>query len=392
MVLALVLLFVPCRPSGAQEHPSTATPGAASVEGKKLTRPPTFEPERTKAAGEEPGEEQEEEKKAGFVGIPIPIANPTVQQGLALVGVVMYQLGEDAPPSFTGAGVAYTSSDSWGAGVVQKIYTDGDRWRITAGGLGYHLNLKFYGIGADPEEGARYLPITQKGWGAGVRVLRNLGGKFYLGLDYLYVSNTTAFKLGGLDPDIPIPDIQGRRTISLAALPFLWDTRKNQFNPKQGNVLAFQAIFSDDALGSDFTYQQYRLAYNHYAPLGERHVLAFRTTACGTQGRAPFYLICALGTVDALRGFPAGMYRDRASASALLEWRWNFAGRWGTVVFTGAGVTAPTIGNLSIDDPIPSYGVGIRFLMSRDYGVNIGIDYGRSKASDAIYFRIGESF
>src|SRR5277367_2001503 len=59
---------------------------------------------------------------SNIVIAPIPIANPSIGSGLALAGMLLYQMDEKSPASFTGLGGAYTSSDSWAAAVAEKLY------------------------------------------------------------------------------------------------------------------------------------------------------------------------------------------------------------------------------------------------------------------------------
>jgi len=331
-------------------------------------------------------------KKVGFVGLPIPMANPTLQQGLALGAAALYHLGEDSPASMTGVGALATSTESWGYGLVQKVYTSHDRWRITAGAVRFKLNLRFYGIEANPGPNDQYASFSLDGKAYGAQLLRSLGKNVYMGLGYIYLSNTTTFDFKSNLPEVAFRDLSFKQSVAVLSLPFLWDTRDKPLNPKHGNYLNLTARLSDSAIGSDATFQQYRFGFSHYVHLNGRMVLAVRGTACDTQNRAPFYLLCTLGSGDGLRGFPVEVYWSRSSAAGVAEWRWNFAGRWGVVAFTGAGSTGPGITNLDLDDLVPSYGLGIRFMMAKDYGVNIGIDYGRSNDRDAIYFRVGEAF
>jgi len=371
---------------------SPADAVSAEAETVRATESSGTEERKKTGETESPQEETEQKKKVGFVALPIPIANPTLQQGLAVVGAALYHLGEDAPASLTGAGGFYTSTKSWGYGLVQKVYTSHDRWRITAGAVRFKLNLRYYGVDADPGPNDPYLSFSLDGKVYGAEVLRSLGKHLYTGVGYIYLSNTTSFDFKENLPEETLRDLSFARSVAAVAIPFLWDTRDNLLNAKRGNYLNLTAIFSDDAVGSDYTYQQYRLGFSHYQHLNDRMVLAVRGTACDTQNRAPFYLLCTLGAGDGMRGFPVEVYWSRASAAAVAEWRWNFAGRWGMIAFAGAGSTGRGITNLSRDNLVPSYGVGIRFMMAKDYGVNIGIDYGRSNDRDAFYFRVGEAF
>ena len=62
------------------------------------------------------------------------------------------------------------------------------------------------------------------------------------------------------------------------------------------------------------------------------------------------------------------------------------------VVFAGVGQIGPSLGDMSTDHLLPSYGAGIRFMASDEQRINLGIDYARGKDSSAWYFRIVEAF
>ena len=54
---------------------------------------------------------------------PIPISNPTVGTGLAVVVMPFYHLGEQSPLSNTAVALGYTSSGSWAVGAAQSTRT-----------------------------------------------------------------------------------------------------------------------------------------------------------------------------------------------------------------------------------------------------------------------------
>ncbi len=41
---------------------------------------------------------------------------------------------------------------------------------------------------------------------------------------------------------------------------------------------------------------------------------------------------------------------------------------------------------------IPSYGIGLRFMVLESQRINMRLDYGRSNGSDAVYLSVGEAF
>ncbi|MCP4901824.1 MAG: hypothetical protein GY906_33080, partial [bacterium] len=48
--------------------------------------------------------------------------------------------------------------------------------------------------------------------------------------------------------------------------------------------------------------------------------------------------------------------------------------------------------DFDLDHLLPSIGAGLRYILSVDNRLNIGIDYAVGKGSDAVYFFVGESF
>lgn len=58
----------------------------------------------------------------------------------------------------------------------------------------------------------------------------------------------------------------------------------------------FEANFFDSAFGSDFTFQTYALAYNHYFELATNQVLTMRGYGRAASGDAPFFAL--IGTIQ----------------------------------------------------------------------------------------------
>lgn len=328
-----------------------------------------------------------------FFVMPVPIYNPTIGTGLGAISMYLFQAGENAPPSTFMLGGFWADSRSWAGGAGAKIHTRDDTYRLS-GWIGYFdANLKFYGIGGGA--GDREQPITTNQYGPffASRALRRVTEDFYIGLGFRHMTVTTRFA------DLPewIPGDILRDGIKLRSsglgLVAEYDSRDNAFNPFSGGYLQLTTNFAREALGSDRNYEQYDASYNWYAKVGKDRVLAWRVTGCSTGGDAPFYDICLFGgSKDGIRGYVGGQYRDKASLTTQLEYRWKFYRKWGMVVFAGVGQIGPSLGDMSTDHLLPSYGAGIRFMASDEQRINLGIDYARGKDSSAWYFRIVEAF
>lgn len=329
-------------------------------------------------------------RKAGFVPVPLPIADPTVGTGLGVVGLYMHPQREHdtvSPTTVSGLAGFYTDTDSWMVGGFHDHAWAQDRYRAR-GVLGYgEFNLQFFGIGEDSilanhplDYGLDFLAFVPR------FLVRAWDSKWFLGGEYFLLDTNTHFDFSQFLPPLPSIDVRSR----IAALGFVadHDTRNEKFFPSKGHF--FEGVLSryDEAVGSDFEYNKTKLEYNSYHSLSDTFVLAWQMKANFSDGRVPFYDLPYLD----LRGFPRGRFTDELAASTQVEGRWMFRQRWGAVVFLGTGKVAPSFDEFDNARFIPSYGFGGRYVVKPDQKLNIGLDFGFSDGESAYYIQIGEEF
>ncbi len=160
------------------------------------------------------------------------------------------------------------------------------------------------------------------------------------------------------------------------------------FNSYSGRHLELEVLFNDKSLGSDDTYESYKAKYRSYHRLNPSVVLAWELQGCAISGKAPLWDACRVN----LRGYPVTEYLGESTASGQAEARWQFHPRWGAVAFAGTGKVTESCGGLLEDEMVPSYGVGLRFMVLSDHRINVRLDYARSDDNDGVYLSVGESF
>jgi outer membrane protein assembly factor BamA len=328
-----------------------------------------------------------------FVVMPIPVSNPAIGNGVAVAALALYKPGGTTQPWTTGVGGAYTDTESWFVGAFQRANFRDDRFRLTAG-VGYgDANLDFYGIGADAGDRDRSIAIEQKGAFALIEASARVAPNFYIGPAFRYLDISTSLNrddIGFPDQDIPAPELESRS--SALGLTAEYDTRDSQYGPRRGLYSTAQVLRADDAFGSDFDYTRAEFTLNGYYPLSDRTVVAARLALCDVGDDTPFYDLCAFGRSNDLRGYVSGQYRDQAMAAVQMELRQDLSRRFGFVLFAGVGGVAASLDGIADERALPAAGFGLRYKASRQYGVNISVDYARGRDSDAVYFYIGEAF
>ena len=93
-----------------------------------------------------------------------------------------------------------------------------------------------------------------------------------------------------------------------------------------------------------------------------------------------------------LRGVPAMRYQGEQMASAEIEGRWQFDGRWSVVAFGGAGMTRTSRKAFTATQDVSSGGFGFRYELARKFGLHAGIDIAHSPGTTAVYFQVGNAW
>lgn len=328
-------------------------------------------------------------QKGDFVIVPIPISNPTLDTGLVVGGAYFYsQTAEQAssqPPSVTGAVAFKSSNDSTAFGVGHQSYLGGNKWRV--GGVFGRADLELALKNPTPGGLAAQSSIDWQVQGnfLAAKVTRQISGKWYAGVLARYLDMTQTFSIETESDDFSLSS-----DAKSAGLGFTveYDSRDKPMNSYSGSIFEIDVFSNTSALGSDNSYQSYTLKYRSYHRLASSLVLAWEAQACARSDKAPLWDACRIS----LRGFSAIDYLGKTSSSAQAEARWQFHRKWGAVAFAGGGIIKNSFTELTDREVIPSYGIGLRFMVLASQRINVRLDYARSTDSEAIYLSVGEAF
>jgi hypothetical protein len=284
--------------------------------------------------------------KGEFIAAPIPFYSPSIGFGLGLGAGYIYRprfAGTNSPPWVTGVGGFYSDNTSWGAGAAHKMNWSEDRWRLMAAAGYADLKYDFFGIGTGAGEAGRSVPLRQTAAGGLVELLRGVGDHWYVGGSYLlgYVQTSLDTRNLNIPPALAGLGLSLDTRLSAFGPRLQRDTRDSSFYPTHGAIFDLEANFFEPAIGSDYTFQTYALAYNRYFSFATDHVLAVRGYGRATGGDAPFFALSSFGTHSDLRGYTPGRYRDKLMFAVQAEYRWRFTERFGLVAFGGVGSVAP---------------------------------------------------
>ena len=351
---------------------------------------PAVHPQKDTRPGIAPDIREDESKlkaqHGNFVAVPIPFSNPTLDSGLVAGAAYFYPQSPEEkkiePASVTALGAMYSSNDSKALGLAQQNYWRG-KWRFT--GMAVAADLRLSLLAPDETSSGESVDWNIKGEIFYVKLARKIKGHWYGGLLARYIDADQTIAASVEDPTF---DLTSHLRSVGAGLYAEYDTRDMPLNSYTGQHLTINALFNDDALGSDYTYQSYSASFMSYHTLSKSVVLGWQLKGCQRAGKTPLWDACRVG----LRGFSATDYMGKVTASGQAEARWHLSERWGAVAFAGVGYVGSSYNGIRENEPIPSYGVGVRFTVLKAKRINIRVDYARSSDSDAVILSVGEAF
>lgn len=324
--------------------------------------------------------------------VPVPSFSPTLGAGVAPAAIVIYRPAGSPQPWTTGVVGLATSNGSRAAGALHRMSLSEDRYRITAAGGYGDFNLDFYGIGSNAAAREDPLKIRQEGVIGVIDATMRAAPHFYVGLRARYLDLNTSIRSAATRPDHKIPARELATRVVTLGPAFEYDTRDSPFAPRHGVLVSGRWLFASKDLGGDFDHSRLTMDANLYKPVGERDVLAFRGAVCRASASAPFFETCPFGQSNDLRGYASGKYADYASWAVQAEWRHSFGRRLGAVLFAGVGGVAKDVDKFQDETLLPAAGAGLRYKVSPDYGVNLGVDAAVGRHSHGLYVFIGEAF
>ena len=331
-------------------------------------------------------------KSYSFVPLPLVYFTPETNWGFGAGAFLAFRFkgqSKKVPPSQLTIGFAYTLEKQILSYLPYQFFLNDGKLKLY-GELGYYKYVyRFYGNGSEALEedeeiySADYPRVK-------VNALYRIHPKIFAGLRYF----ADDFKIKEVEKDgiLDSEDILGRHGGLVSALGVVanYDSRDDLFYPIKGSLVEVSWLVNSKAFGSDFDYQKIFIDASQYFNFKEKHILAFNLYSEFTTGDAPFFQLALLGGPKRLRGYLEGRFRDDNFATLQTEYRFPIYKRFKGTVFGSWG----SIGNNEegFTQNLFSYGVGVRFGISKSEKVNLRLDYGFGKNTSGFYLTFGEAF
>lgn len=327
-----------------------------------------------------------------FLPIPLVVTEPAVGYGGGAAGMFVRPrkaAGDQgyARPNMSIVGGIYTANDTWAGFAGDSSHWFGDRVQTLAAVGSGRLNLDFYGLGNASDsldEAVSYsldfsLAFVQGSWKPKDK------SPWSIGLRYIYSKVEPR-----LDEDAQFPGLIDAvdMKISAPAVVLEYDSRNNLFTPTRGTFAESVYLVSREDFGASEEFERFQQVLMGWIPLSDRWTLGMRGDYQWSSDGTPFFLRPYIK----LRGVAAMRYQGDEMASAEIEARWQFKGRWSLVGAAGYGSAHTERALFSATRDVVSGAVGFRYQLARLFGMHAGVDVGFSNDETAVYLQMGNAW
>lgn len=352
------------------------------------------------------------ENAYGFLPVPSIITEPSVGNGLAVMGLFLHETDAQRDKrkevathsidggaqlltpgiSVVGVGATDNGTKMGFAGHRQTWGKDSIRY-LVGGGYG-DINMSYYSQNDFAD--ALSLDLNLQGYGLLQKFQYRIpGSAFFVGVSqkFLSVDMTNRHENSAVPPEL-IDRLTGLLNVSpkVSALGAVieYDSLNNFFLPTSGYNYIFEYDWFSESLGSDYDYQTLNVEGINYWALSKSLTfgLKARYQSVTSDDRLPVF---AYPYID-LRGIPKNRYQGENVGSAEVQLMWKLTPRWMLLSFLGSGVAGDSSSSMWDSDQQNAYGVGFRYTIARRYGLHMGIDVAKGPEDVAWYVNVGTGF
>lgn len=329
--------------------------------------------------------------------IPIPIVYYTPETRWAGGMAVLYAFrtrgqSDEARPSQVTLGFAYTQEQQVLLYLPFQVFSKNEAWQAN-GELGYYRYVyQYFGIGndtrkADQESYDVNFPRLR------LNLLRRVAPHLYLGLRYWWDNyDITRVKEGGLLAQGGTVGNMGG-VVSGAGLVCNFDSRDQIFYPTKGFFVEAEWFVNRKELGSDFNFSRLAVDATVYFSKKTNRTVALNAWLVLMEGEVPFQQLAFIGGPKKMRGYFEGMLRDKQLWTLQAEYRTLLKGRFGAVVFGGAGAVSATVAGSFRQNVHATVGAGLRYMLGKKDHINLRLDVAVNEQGSALtYLTFREAF
>lgn len=194
------------------------------------------------------------------------------------------------------------------------------------------------------------------------------------------------FKLDQVLPGLPSVSFTSRS--AGLGLVLSYENIDNIFTPNRGLTGDLRIVNYDETWGGDDSFNRFSGNLKWYHPILENFIMGIRLDGAAVSDGAPYYQYPFIN----MRGIRAMRYQGEKTILGEAEVRWGFTPRWSLVGFGGVGRAINDNARFNSQETVYTKGTGIRYFLSRRFGLHAGFDVAWGPEETAFYITFGSAW
>lgn len=212
----------------------------------------------------------------------------------------------------------------------------------------------------------------------------------YVGVKYEYVYN-------GMDSKTPADifvsnAIYGLNGDAISGFGLIWSSLpvEDIFSPKRTSVFELSSTLYLKYFGSKYNFARHILDIREYFPIRSSHVFELEFYFSMLTGEVPYRQL--LSVAQLFKAYPFDKYMDNNLIGIKGEYRFLLFTRTYFSLFLGTAYHANSVKKFKMNEYLPSYGAGLRFLIDSELNINARLDYLVGRDAKGFMIGVGEGF
>lgn len=318
---------------------------------------------------------------------PLLSSDPKISTAAGLMGAYVHKYDEESPPSMFGVAGAYSTTDSWYAGLFGMAFFGQDKHRLTTAIVTGEVRNDyedFIGSGLDVQ-------TTDDVTMFGLRYRYRFYGRWFLGPQFVatnYAISGDNLLSGQVLEHIGLTGFESNGV----GLYTQYDSRDNQYSPTIGRVFEAHNIAYRESLGGDVSFDTLTADYQHFTPHGKGNVIAVHARGRWTDD-AP---VSGYSSVD-MRGYTRGQYLAPHMTMVEGDYRYSMNEKWGyeklgLAAFAGVAYLYGYDSEEEEEELYPAGGAGVFYRLNNE-GMVVRFDAAMGKEGNyGFYLQFGHGF
>ncbi len=162
------------------------------------------------------------------------------------------------------------------------------------------------------------------------------------------------------------------------------------FSPHTSFAYEITNILYLSAFGSTSDFGKHTFDVREYVGLFPNHLIALQLYMNFLSGTPTYSQLSSVG--DIFRAYYHDKYLDYHVITIRGEYRWTLFDRFMLTAFLGAGYHSSALSKFRLNNYLPSYGAGFRYLLSEELNSFVRLEYFEGRGSRGFMLGLGDDF